>query len=84
LGLEIKPRITSEEPAVTAILQELKETFNKYPSAIVYTDGSTEPDGKSPNSGCGIYITDLEHNPIWSGGMVVRADVSQKWLQPQW
>ena len=74
LGLEIKPRIASEEPAVTAILQELKETFNKYPSAIVYTDGSTEPDGKSPNSGCGIYITDLEHNPIWSGGMVVRAD----------
>ena len=74
LGLEIKPRGVSEEPAVTTILHELKETFNKYPSAIVYTDGSTEPGGKSPNSGCGIYVTDLEHNPIWSGGMVVRAD----------
>ena len=39
-----------------------------------YTDGSTNPKISSPNSGCGAVISDSEHNVLWSGGMIVRAD----------
>ena len=41
---------------------------------IVYTDGSTDVKGNPANSGSGIYVTDSNHNHLWSGGMVVRSD----------
>jgi ribonuclease HI len=40
----------------------------------VYTDGSTDPKSNNCNSGCSIIITDSKERPVWSGGMVVRAD----------
>ena len=43
-------------------------------SIIAYTDGSTTPLAKNPNSGMAIVITDQLHRPLWSGGGVVRAD----------
>src|SRR6185437_14088147 len=36
--------------------------------------GSTYPNKKSPNSGCGIFITDEKNKPLWTGGLVVRSD----------
>ena len=57
---------------VYAIKSTLEQTEVK--KAIIYTDGSTSPKGKSPNSGCGIFITDENHTPLWSGGAVIRTD----------
>jgi hypothetical protein len=57
---------------VYAIKSTLEQTEVK--KAIIYTDGSTSPKGKSPNSGCGIFITDENHSPLWSGGAVIRTE----------
>src|SRR5690606_2687264 len=40
---------------------------------LFYTD-STSLMGKSPNSGCDIFIPDEKHIPLWSGGCVVRTE----------
>src|SRR4051812_8186869 len=46
----------------------------KTPMKKLSTDGSTDPKGRSGNSGVGIALTDSKNNPIWSGGMAVRSD----------
>ena len=51
----------------TAMTHESKHFF-------AYTDGSTNPKVSSCNSGCGAVISDSDHNVIWSGGLIVRAD----------
>jgi len=65
------------------IIKEIHSSLSELKSnAIVYTDGSTSPQGKSPNSGSGIFITDEQHVPLWSGGFTVRTDGnnSPNWL----
>jgi hypothetical protein len=61
---------------VLSVVHSIKTTLEQTgcTKAIVYTDGSTSLKGKSPNSGCGIFITDRKHTPLWSGGCVVRTD----------
>jgi len=62
------------------IIKEIHSSLSELKSnAIVYTDGSTSPQGKSPNSGSGIFITDEQHVPLWSGGFTVRNTLSN-WL----
>jgi hypothetical protein len=48
-------------------MKEMKEV-------LAYTDGSTKARSHEANSGCGIYLTDLEGKKVWSGGCVVRTD----------
>ena len=55
------------------VLQEMW-LENPDEEVIAYTDGSTDPKGRSGNSGVGIALTDSKNNPIWSGGMAVRSD----------
>jgi hypothetical protein len=41
---------------------------------FAYTDGSTNPKTHSPNSGCGVVITDKNDKLLYSGGLIVRSD----------
>jgi hypothetical protein len=65
-----------ESADVLSVVHKIKAALEQTGcmKAIVYTDGSTSLMGKSPNSGCGIFITDEKHIPLWSGGCVVRTD----------
>jgi len=58
------------------VVDDIKSSLerSRINKAIVFTDGSTSPMNKFPNSGCGIFITDEKNKPVWSGGMVVRTD----------
>src|SRR5262249_380761 len=75
LGIHFAIRRDSEDATVSAISSDinaiLANAASTHSNVVVYTDGSS--DG-SPNSGCGIYITDPEHNPLWKGGMIVGSD----------
>ncbi len=68
---------TSVPTAAERIVEEIKqraELRGKRSWLHAYTDGSTQPGGKSCNSGAGIYITDHLHKEIWKGGFHVRTD----------
>src|SRR6185437_10946176 len=67
-------RKTSAE--VSSVVDDIKYSLerSRINKVIVFTDGSTSPMNKFPNSGCGIFITDEKNIPVWSGGMVVRTD----------
>ena len=65
----------SENPEVKSFVQNLYTSMSQESRHFyAYTDGSTNPKISSPNSGCGAVISDSEHNVLWSGGMIVRAD----------
>ena len=75
LGIKIVSPPSQTELITSEIIQEIHSCLSNLKSgAIVYTDGSTSPKGRSPNSGSGIFITDEQHVPLWSGGLIVRAD----------
>ncbi len=59
-----------------ALTQAISKTLRDSPSNsfFAYTDGSTTPNGRSPNSGCSVVLTDHEDKHFWSGGLVVRSD----------
>ena len=50
------------------------ESYNRHAQLHAYTDGSTDPNNFSLNSGVGIYITDEKHSAIWQGGFHLRSD----------
>jgi hypothetical protein len=75
LGIKLISPPSQTELNTSRIIQEISLALSESKcNAIVYTDGSTSPQGKSPNSGSGIYITDEQHTPLWSGGFTVRTD----------
>jgi hypothetical protein len=80
LGIRIISPELKASAEVSAVIQDIKSSLvqSRINKAIVYTDGSTSPNNKFPNSGCGIFITDEKHQPIWSGGMVVRTDGNKR------
>jgi hypothetical protein len=76
LGVKIVSSSHQKSAEVSSMVQSIKSIFeqSEMKRAIVYTDGSTSTKIKSPNSGCGIFITDEKHTPLWSGGAVIRTD----------
>ena len=75
---ELGVKLTSPtEPSLdnSKIIEEIRSNLQEVKgSAIIYTDGSTSTQGKFSNSGSGIFITDDQHVPLWSGGFIVRSD----------
>lgn len=63
LGVRIVSSSQQESADVLSVVHKIKATLEQTGcmKAIVYTDGSTSLMGKSPNSGCGIFITDEKH-----------------------
>jgi len=62
---------------MSPLVQEINSSLARIPEGkkiIAYTDGSTTPRAKSPNSGSGIFITNANHEEIYSGGLIVRTD----------
>src|SRR5690349_20789446 len=63
--------------SVLPAIQEIKSSLSSLPTGtkvIAYTDGSTSSRGNNANSGSGIFITTSNHERLWEGGLVVRAD----------
>ena len=56
------------------IRRTLEEQKGLATPITVYTDGSTNPKLKGPNSGAAIVVTDNLDQTIWSGGLIVRTD----------
>jgi len=65
----------SDEKPLT-LTHTIEEKIRESPSTLffAYTDGSTNPKAHSPNSGCGVFITDHQEKAVFSGGLVVRSD----------
>ena len=76
LGIRIISSDCQKSAVISSVVHDLKASLeqSKLGKVIVYTDGSTSLNKKSPNSGCGIFVTDEKDQPLWSGGMVVRTD----------
>jgi len=76
LGIRITSSSNQKSADVASVVLAINSTLNRanVSKVIVYTDGSTSPNKKSPNSGCGIFITDEKNKPLWTGGLVVRTD----------
>src|SRR5205085_12343236 len=75
--LDVKVVSPSTQPSLNtaSVTQEIKSVLSDLKcKAIIYTDGSTSTRGKPFNSGCGIFITNEQNQPLWSGGFTVRAD----------
>jgi len=75
--LDVKVVSPSTQPSLNTarVTQEIKSVLSDLKcKAIIYTDGSTSTRGKPFNSGCGIFITNEQNQPLWSGGFTVRAD----------
>ena len=76
-NIKILHRSNCKSIKISSLVQEINSVLSQVPEGgdvIAYTDGSTAPRAKQPNSGSGIFITDVEHNEIWSGGLIVRTD----------
>ena len=80
LGASLVTPTESPGDPILQVISEIQRTLQvaelKNPTVIAYTDGSTSTKSKSKNSGCGIYITDSLHRPLWSNGFIVRSDGS--------
>jgi len=75
LGVKLVSPSTQPSLNFTGITQEIQLVLSDVKSkAIVYTDGSTSTRGKPCNSGSGIFITNEQNQPLWSGGITVRTD----------
>jgi ribonuclease HI len=77
LSVKIISRSDQKSLLTTPLISEITSTLSHLTAGqkiIAYTDGSTSPRGKSPNSGSGIFITDSNHKVVWSGGLIVRSD----------
>jgi len=77
LNVKIISQSDQKSLLTTPLISEITSTLSHLTAEqkiIAYTDGSTSPHGKSPNSGSGIFITNSNHKEIWSGGLIVRSD----------
>ena len=77
LNVKIISQPDQKSLLTTPLISEITSTLSHLTAEqkiIAYTDGSTSPHGKSPNSGSGIFITNSNHKEIWSGGLIVRSD----------
>ena len=75
--IKVLYRSDQKSMVISPLVQEITSALSQVPvggKIIAYTDGSTAPRGKQANSGSGIFITDVEHKKVWSGGLVVRTD----------
>ena len=76
-NIKIIYRSDQKSMTTSPLIQEINSKLSRMPEGekiIAYTDGSTAPRAKQPNSGSGIFITDMANNELWSGGLVVRTD----------
>ena len=77
LDIKIVSRLEQKSAIMSPLVQEINSSLARIPEGkkiIAYTDGSTTPRAKSPNSGSGIFITNANHEEIYSGGLIVRTD----------
>ena len=74
IGVTLASPVPAIDDSIVGSTSAIREAVVNKSLLYVYTDGSTKPRSKEPNSGFGIYITDSKHQPVWQGGGIVRTD----------
>ena len=72
--IELIRNKNTDLPRIKALKDQIRTSLQNHSEAYGFTDGSSKPREKKPNSGIGIVLFDSNKQPIWEGGESIRTD----------